>query len=106
MKVEVKEIPIRHNGQLFEKGNSFSVTAKEYERLEKYVTVLEEDAAPVSVTEMDLSDLKDYAKKHNIDLGKATKKEDVLAAILKAGEPDGGASKLSGKTEATSGHSD
>lgn len=94
MKVEVNEIPIRHNGQLYQKGEPFTVTAKEYVRIEKHVTVLEDDenVPPVPVTEMDLPDLKDYAKQHNIDLGKATKKEDILAAILKAGGTDGGAS--------------
>lgn len=92
MKVEVKEIPIRHNGQLFQQGESFSVTEKEYARLEQHVTVLEESSAPLPVTEMDLPALKEYAKQQNIDLGKATKREDVLSVILKAGEADGGAS--------------
>lgn len=92
MKVEVKEIPIRHNGQLHQQGESFSVNQKEYARLEEYVTVLEESSAPLPVSEMDLPALKDYAKQQNIDLGKATKKEDVLAVILKAGEAGGGAS--------------
>ena len=94
MKVEVNEIPIRHNGQLYQKGEPFTVTAKEYVRIEKHVTVLEDDenVPPVPVTEMDLPDLKDYAKQHNIDLGKATKKEDILTVILKVGGTDGGAS--------------
>ncbi|NQX45339.1 hypothetical protein HQN87_08340 [Paenibacillus tritici] len=94
MKVEVKGIPIRHNGQLYQKGESFSVMEKEYARLEQYVKVLEEDesSAPLLVGEMDLPALKDYAKQQSIDLGKATKREDVLAVILKAGEAGGGAS--------------
>ncbi|MEK5235458.1 hypothetical protein NST99_07140 [Paenibacillus sp. FSL L8-0470] len=93
MKVEVIDIPIRHNGQLFQKGESFSVTEKEFARLEKHVTVLEADEiVPVPVPEMKLPELKDYAKKHGIDLGEATKREDVLAVILKAGEAGGGAS--------------
>lgn len=43
MKVEVKGIPIRHNGQLFQKGESFSVMEKDYERLEKHVTFIEDE---------------------------------------------------------------
>lgn len=91
MKVEVKEIPIRHNGQLYQQGESFSVTEKEYARLEQYVKVLEEGEAP-QVSDLKLPELKDYAKQHGIDLGEATKREDVLATILKAGEAGGGAS--------------
>ncbi|WP_340034032.1 hypothetical protein [Paenibacillus sp. FSL H3-0302] len=93
MKVEVKEVPIRHNGQLFQKGESFSVTERDFARLLHYVTILEEEAlAKVSVSEMKLPELKAYAKEQDIDLGEATKREDVLAVILKAGVSDGGAS--------------
>ncbi|MEK5277760.1 MULTISPECIES: DUF7210 family protein [Paenibacillus] len=91
MKVEVKEIPIRHNGQLFQKGESFSVTEKDYERLEKHVTFIE-DEGPPAVSEMKLAELKAHAKEHGIDLGEASKREDVLAVVLKAGVSDGGAS--------------
>jgi hypothetical protein len=90
VKVEVKEIPIRHNGQLFQQGESFSVTEKEYARIEKHVTVLESVADPVS--EMKLPELKAYAKEQGIDLGEATKREEVLAVIQKAGEAGGGTS--------------
>lgn len=93
MKVEVKEIPIRHNGQLYQEGESFSVTEKEFARLEQYVNFLEDEApAAILVTEMKLPELKAYAKEKSIDLGEATKREDVLAVILKAGEAGGGAS--------------
>ncbi|MEK5277676.1 MULTISPECIES: hypothetical protein [Paenibacillus] len=93
MKVEVKEIPIRHNGQLYQQGESFSVAEKEFPRLEQYVAFLEDEApVVVSVAEMKLPELKAHAKEHGIDLGEASKREDVLAMILKAGEADGGAS--------------
>lgn len=91
MKVEVKEIPIRHNGQLYEQGESFNVTEKEYARLEQYVTVLEVDEAP-QISDMKLPELKAYAKENGIELGEASKREDVLAVILRAGEAGGGAS--------------
>lgn len=91
MKVEVKETPIRHNGELFRKGDSFSVTEQEFVHLKKHVVVLEEDRV-IPVSEMKLQELKAYAKKHGIDLGEATKREEVLAVIQKAGEADGGAS--------------
>lgn len=91
MKVEVKEIPIRHNGQLYQQGESFSVTEKEFPRLEQYVTFLEDETPEVvPVAEMKLPELKAHAKEHGIDLGEASKREDVLAVILKAGEAGGG----------------
>lgn len=89
MKVGVKEIPIRHNGQLYEQGESFNVSEKEYARLEQYVIVLEAGEAP-QVSDMKLPELKAYAKEHDIELGEASKREEVLAVILKAGEAGGG----------------
>lgn len=41
---------------------------------------------------MKLAELKAHAKDHGIDLGEASKREDVLAVILKAGVSNGGAS--------------
>ncbi|WP_339245290.1 hypothetical protein [Paenibacillus sp. FSL F4-0243] len=40
--------------------------------------------------DMKLDELRAYAELHAIDLAGATKKENVLAAILKAGESDAG----------------
>ncbi|MNE91833.1 hypothetical protein D3C80_1894950 [compost metagenome] len=61
--------------------------------MKQYVNFLEDEApAEVPIAEMKLPELKVYAKEKSIDLGEATKREDVLAAILKAGEADGGAS--------------
>lgn len=42
MKVEVLNIPIRHNGSLYTKGESFSITEKDYENIKAHVSVVQE----------------------------------------------------------------
>ncbi|WP_138496340.1 hypothetical protein [Paenibacillus pinistramenti] len=83
MIVEVNNIPIEHDGTLYEKGASFSLPADQHERLKDYVTVLEEndELADKSVEDMTVAELKAYAAEHQIDLGDAAKKEDILAKI-------------------------
>ncbi|MNB80555.1 hypothetical protein D3C75_273200 [compost metagenome] len=84
MKVQVNEIPIRHDGTRYEKGESFSLSDAQYERIKDHVTVLEEAdelAGAKSVDEMTVAELKAYVAEQNIDLGEATKKEDILAKI-------------------------
>jgi len=89
MKVQVNEIPIRHNGTLYEKGASFSLSAAQYERIKAYVTVLSEADEPASppvkaIDEMTVAELKEHAAAAGIDLGAASKKEDILAKIKAA----------------------
>ncbi|WP_438435412.1 DUF7210 family protein [Gorillibacterium sp. sgz500922] len=90
MKVQVNEIPIEHDGTLYEKGASFSLTADQYDRLKDHVTVLDEadetPAADKAVDDMTVAELKAYAKAQGIDLGDATKKEEILAAVKAASQ--------------------
>lgn len=96
MKVEVKSIPIRHDGTLHEKGASFSISAKGYEAIKPHVTVLDEaDEADTAIDSTEVTDplesmepdeLRAYAADRDIDLGKATSKEGILEKI-KAAEP-------------------
>lgn len=83
MKVQVNEIPIRHNGTLYEEGASFSLTTEQYERIKDHVTVLDEtEGEPEkSLDEMTLPELKAYAKAHEIELGDVTKKDEILAIL-------------------------
>jgi hypothetical protein len=93
MKVEVKKTAIRHNGTLYSEGASFSVTAEQYERIKQYVEVLEDEpsepAAGKAIDDMTIPELKAYAAgaEPPIDLGDATKKEDILAKIKAALNP-------------------
>jgi hypothetical protein len=90
MKVEVKSIPIRHDGTLHEKGASFSISTKGYEAIKPHVTVLDEANEADTVTDplesMEPDELRAYAADRDIDLGKATSKEGILEKI-KAAEP-------------------
>ena len=42
-------------------------------------------AQPLDLAELTVEQLKEYAAEHNIDVGKATKRDDILAAITSAG---------------------
>lgn len=53
-------------------------------RYHKTVKAVEEKAAVEAVEEMTVAELKAYAAANNIDLGEATKKADILAAIKNA----------------------
>ncbi|WFR63034.1 hypothetical protein P9222_00865 [Paenibacillus amylolyticus] len=90
MKVEVNNIPIRHDGTLYKQGASFSVPAKVYETIKSHVTVLDEADEADTVTDpleaMEPDELRAYAADRDIDLGNATSKEGILKKI-KAAEP-------------------
>lgn len=42
MKVEVLDIPIRYNGSLYKKGESFSVNEKDYNHIKDHVSIVQE----------------------------------------------------------------
>ncbi|MCZ1266728.1 MULTISPECIES: hypothetical protein [Paenibacillus] len=93
MRVEVNSIQIRHDGALYEKGASFSISAKGYEAIKPHVTVLDEvdeadeaDTVTDPLESMEPDELRAYAADRDIDLGKATSKEGILEKI-KAAEP-------------------
>lgn len=82
MIVEVKEIPVRHNGMRYGKGEQFEIDSKAYDRIKGYVNVIDEsDSLEKTLDEMTVPELKAYAAKNNIDLGEATKKEDILKVL-------------------------
>ena len=89
MKVEVLNIPVRHNGSRYVKGESFSISENDYNRIKAAVKVIEQEEDPVidlnkPLEEMKLDELKAYAKQKQVDLGGATKKEEILTVILRA----------------------
>lgn len=88
MKVEVKGIPIRHNGQRYLKGEPFSIQNNEYERLKPHVNVLEQEEElnlDKPIEDMKLEELKSYAKLKEISLdGVGKTKGDILVAIQAA----------------------
>lgn len=86
MKVQVNDIPIRHNGETFAAGDVFDLTDSEHEGLAPHVTVVEADSESElkHVDDMTVAELKAFAVQAGIDLGEATKKDDILAAIKAA----------------------
>lgn len=90
MIVKVKEIPVRHDGVKYVKDQEFQVNEKQFERLKAHVVFVSED--PVQVTDdkpidkMTVAELKEYAELHNIELGEASKKEEILEVIKLAFE--------------------
>ncbi|MFD2703810.1 hypothetical protein ACFSVM_25605 [Paenibacillus shunpengii] len=82
----------RTHGKLLKKGEYVTIDddqLKEYLR-DKVIDedLIEEvdDPAPKDVNDMTVPELKDYAKNNKIDLGVATKKDDILVVIKKAEE--------------------
>lgn len=73
------------------------ILPSEVESLIKDGVIRQEDVPEIDevdkpLEKMKVDELKAYAFEHAIDLGDASKKEEVLAAILKAGDPNGGVS--------------
>lgn len=79
MKVKVIEIPVRYNSKTYLVGESIEIDKKYLPGIQQHVTVISEDQP---LEDMELDELKEYAKSNEIDLGKATKIEDILAIIL------------------------
>ncbi|MGF7049153.1 hypothetical protein J2T13_003661 [Paenibacillus sp. DS2015] len=80
-KVEVIEIPVRYNGETYQAGEVFEIDGKDILGIQQHITVISEDKP---IEEMKLEELKEYAKSKEINLGDATKKEDILAIILES----------------------
>ncbi|MFD1203586.1 Rho termination factor N-terminal domain-containing protein [Sporosarcina contaminans] len=82
-KVKVKSVPVRYEGTTYQPDEEFSMKAEHV--IDSLVEVSEEDTfEPKTVEEMTVSELKEYAAEHDIDLGEAKKKDDILAAILQS----------------------
>ncbi|MEC0089337.1 hypothetical protein [Paenibacillus macquariensis] len=80
-KVEVIEIPVRYNGETYVAGQTFEIEVQHIAGIQQHVNVISEDKP---FEEMKLDELKEYAKSKEIELGKATKTEDILAIIIEA----------------------
>lgn len=90
MIVKVKSIPVRHNGSRNFAGDKFEISRTDYEKIQKFVDVVEEDSPegdpqePENIQNMTVPKLKEFAERENIDLGDVTKKEDILERIQSA----------------------
>ncbi|WP_044880228.1 hypothetical protein, partial [Paenibacillus sp. IHBB 10380] len=74
--------PVLHAGVILASGE-IELNIEDAERLIG-LKAIENMEQPIetNISEMSLDELREYAKSKEIDLGKATKKEDILAIIL------------------------
>lgn len=92
MIVKVRKIPVRHNGTRYLANQKFEISQEDYKKIQKFVDVVEEDSpvdppqGPKKIEDMTVPELKDFAEEMEIDLGDATKKDDIIQCIQKAME--------------------
>ena len=86
MIVQVKSIPVRHNGVRYFAGEEFEIDVKGYERIKSHVDVIDDspESDPDEFDGMTIPQLQEHAKTNNINLGGATRKPDILKAIRAA----------------------
>lgn len=101
MIVKVKEIPVRHNGLRHLTDEEFKIEQAAYAKIQKFVDVVKEDSdqsddnfnkgqdpngqqGPKKIEDMTVPELKAFADEMEIDLGDATKKDEILARIQAA----------------------
>lgn len=93
MKVKVLDISIRYNHNTYRMGEVFDIEEGHLKDIENLVVpqISEESQEPEveekSIDKMTVAELKEYANQHEIDLGEATKKDDILA-VIKGAESD------------------
>ncbi|MEK3969455.1 hypothetical protein [Paenibacillus sp. FSL H7-0323] len=90
-------VAAKYNRKFYMPGEKVLILPSEVESLIKDGVIRQEDVPEIDevdkpLEKMKVDELKAYAFEHAIDLGDASKKEEVLAAILKAGDPNGGVS--------------
>ena len=109
MKIRIKKFELRYEGYTFGAGAEIDIpeaeakklVAESPEQFEYVPDTLEEAAekAKIIVTDketgeesfnldgMTVAQLKEFAKENDIDIGEATKKQDIIDAIAAAAEP-------------------
>ena len=106
MKIRIKKFKLRYEGYTFGEGAEIDIPKAEAKKLVaespeqfEYVPDTPEEAAEkakilvaddesFNLDGMTVTQLKDFAKENGIDIGDATKKQDIVAAIMAAAEPD------------------
>lgn len=109
MKIRIKKFKLRYEGYTFGEGAEIDIPEAEVKKLVaespeqfEYVPDTPEEAAEkakIIVTDketgeegfnldgMTVAQLKEFAKENGIDIGEATKKQDIIDAIAAAAEP-------------------
>lgn len=105
MKIRIKKFKLRYAGHTFGAGAEIDIPEAEAKKLvaanpEQFEYVPDTpEKAKIIVTDnetgeesfnldgMTVAQLKEFAKENNIDIGEATKKQDIIDAIAAAAEP-------------------
>ncbi len=103
MKIRIKKFKLRYCGETFAAGAVLDIPEKDVQALmqanpeqfecmpaEKNAT-LATDTAPdtedINLDSMTVAQLKEFAKENGIDIGDASKKQDIIDTIVAAAEP-------------------
>ncbi|MTI56151.1 hypothetical protein [Geosporobacter ferrireducens] len=81
MQVKVKKIPIRYNKHRYQAGETFEIQQEHVKGIQNLVEIVSEETEEKSLEQMTVAELKEYAKSQDIEIGKTSKKEDILALI-------------------------
>lgn len=105
MKIRIKKFKLRYEGYTFGEGAEIDIPEAEAKKLVaespkqfEYVPDTPEEAAEkekiltadgesFNLDGMTVAQLKEFAKENGIDIGEATKKQDIIDAIAAAAEP-------------------
>ncbi|WP_438312230.1 hypothetical protein [Sporosarcina sp. FA9] len=78
--VQVKDIPVRYESITYQPGSSFEMEEK-YVNESLVIVTGDVEVIQKTIEEMTIAELKDYAASHEIDLGDAKKRDEILEAI-------------------------
>lgn len=102
MKIRIKKFKLRYEGYTFGAGAEIDIPEAEAKKLvaenpEQFEYVPEEAAEKAKILTADgesfnldgmtVAQLKEFAKENGIEIGEATKKQDIIDAIAAAAEP-------------------
>lgn len=98
MKIRIKKFKLRYGGVTYGAGtvldlpeaDARALVAQQPECFEFTPDVVAEVEKDVNIDTMTVAQLKEFAEENGIDIGGATKKQDIIDAIVAAGEPAGG----------------
>lgn len=98
MKIRIKKFKLRYSGVTYGAGtvldlpeaDACALVTQQPECFEFTPHAVAEVEKDVNIDTMTVAQLKEFAEENGIDIGGATKKQDIIDAIVAAGEPAGG----------------
>ena len=95
MKIRIKKFKLRYGGVTYGAGtvldlpeaDACALVAQQPDCFEFTPDAVAEVEKDVNIDTMTVAQLKEFAKENGIDIGEATKKQDIIDAIAAAAEP-------------------